>query len=136
MILLPFRLERAIAGGLVLMLTLPLAGRAELHSQSSSQAEAVPQQAPGPAPQQTQPPAAAALPAQKSEPQNIPSGTAAAPVIRSGGDPASAPAGAAIAPAKQRRSRSYALRVGLIVGAAVAIGVVAAASLSSSSRPH
>ncbi len=71
-----------------------------------------------------------------TEAPSVPLGTAAAPVIRSGGNPASRPAGAAIAPAKQRRTRSYALRIGLIIGAAVAIGVVTAASLSSSARPH
>jgi hypothetical protein len=66
----------------------------------------------------------------------VPVGTAAAPVVRSNGVPASRPAGAAIAPAKQHRTRSFAIRVGLIVGAAIAIGAVTAASLSSSSRPH
>lgn len=65
-----------------------------------------------------------------------PVGTAVAPVVRADGTPASRPAGAAIAPSRQARKHSLALRVGLIVGAAVAIGVVTAASLSSSSRPH
>jgi len=39
---------------------------------------------------------------------------------------ASRPAGAAIAPAKQRRARTIAIRVALIVGAGVAIGTVMA----------
>jgi hypothetical protein len=65
----------------------------------------------------------------------VPVGTAAAPYEKSG-VPASQPAGAAIAPAKQRRIHSFAIRIALVVGAAVAVGVVAAASLSSSSRPH
>jgi hypothetical protein len=64
-----------------------------------------------------------------------PVGTAVSPVVRSDGIPASRPAGAAIAPSRQRRKHSVALRVGLIVGAAVAVGIVTAASLSSSSRP-
>jgi hypothetical protein len=65
-----------------------------------------------------------------------PVGTAAAPYVQPGGVAASRPAGAAIAPAKQRRSRSFAIKVGLLVGAGIAIGVVTAVSLSSPSRPH
>lgn len=65
-----------------------------------------------------------------------PVGTAAAPYVKPEGVVASNPAGAAIAPAKQKRVHSLALRVGLLVGAGVAIGTVTALSLSSSSRPH
>jgi hypothetical protein len=65
----------------------------------------------------------------------VPVGTAVAPYEKSG-VPASRPAGAAIAPAKQRRIRSFAIRTALVVGAVVAIGAVAAASLSSPSQPH
>ena len=65
----------------------------------------------------------------------VPVGTAAAPYEKSG-VAASRPAGAAIAPARQRRIHSFAIRTALVVGAAVAIGVVAAASLGSPSRPH
>lgn len=64
-----------------------------------------------------------------------PAGTAAAPYEKQEGVSASNPAGSAIAPGKQRRIRSYVIRVGLLIGAAVAIGVVAGASLGSSSRP-
>jgi hypothetical protein len=73
-----------------------------------------------------------------ANPQNskVPVGTAAAPYVKPEGVAASRPAGAAIAPAKQKRSHSFALRVGLIVGAGIAIGTVTALSLSSSSRPH
>ena len=69
-------------------------------------------------------------------PASAPVGTAAAPYEKPGGVPASRPAGAVIAPSKQRRTRSFAIRAALIVGAGVAIGVVTAASLGSSSRPH
>lgn len=62
-------------------------------------------------------------------------GTAAGPAIKPEGVPASRPAGAAIAPARQRRIRVIALRWGLIIGAAVAVGTVAAASLGSPARP-
>jgi hypothetical protein len=65
-----------------------------------------------------------------------PVGTAAAPYVKPEGVPASRPAGAVIAPAKQKRVHSFALRIGLLVGAGIAIGTVTALSLSNSSRPH
>ncbi len=65
-----------------------------------------------------------------------PVGTAAAPYLKPEGIAASRPAGAAIAPAKQRRVRSFAIRVALLVGAGVAIGTVVAASLGSPSRAN
>ena len=79
--------------------------------------------------------AAQTSPAQQDTPSPAPAGTAAAPYEKQEGVSASNPAGSAIAPGKQRRIRSFAIRVGLLVGAAVAIGVVAGASLGSSSRP-
>ena len=74
-------------------------------------------------------------PAPQNTASPFPAGTAAAPYEKQEGVSASNPAGSAIAPGKQRRIRSFAIRVGLLVGAAVAIGVVAGASLASSSRP-
>jgi hypothetical protein len=65
-----------------------------------------------------------------------PVGTAVAPYERTMGIAASRPAGAAIAPAKQRRVRTILISVGVIVGAGVAIGSVAALSHGSASRPH
>lgn len=64
-----------------------------------------------------------------------PVGTAAAPYEKPLGVAVSRPAGAAIAPAKQKRSRSLLIRVGLVVGAAVAIGAVVALSKASPSEP-
>ena len=77
----------------------------------------------------------ATTPAQQNTAPPAPTGTAAAPYEKQEGVSASNPAGSAIAPGKQRRIRSFAIRIGLLVGAAVAIGVVAGASLGSSSRP-
>ena len=74
--------------------------------------------------------------ASQQSPGPPPVGTAAAPYVKPGGVAASRPAGAAIAPAKQRRTRSFAIKVGLLVGAGIAIGAVTAASLASPSRPH
>jgi hypothetical protein len=65
-----------------------------------------------------------------------PVGTAAAPYEKTTGVAASRPAGAVIAPAKQRRARSILIRVGVIVGAAVAVGTVVALSRASPSRPN
>ncbi len=64
-----------------------------------------------------------------------PVGTAAAPYERTMGVAASRPAGAAIAPAKQRRVRTIFISVGVIAGAAIAVGSVAALSHGSPSRP-
>ena len=116
------RFLRGTACVLALLLTVPLTRNADAQSNGAT---------PPVAGQPVQP-----EPSQASQPQGQPVGTATAPVIRSTGDPASAPAGAAIAPSRQRRSRSYALRIGLIIGAAVAVGVVVAASRGSSSRPN
>ncbi len=65
-----------------------------------------------------------------------PVGTAAAPYEKNTGIAASRPAGAVIAPGKQRRARSFAIRVAIVVGAAVAIGTVVALSKASPSRPN
>ena len=73
-------------------------------------------------------------PPQNSTPKPV--GTAAAPVMKTGGVAASRPAGAVIAPGKQRRARSILIRVGVIVGAAVAVGTVVGLSHASPSRPN
>lgn len=65
-----------------------------------------------------------------------PVGTAVAPLIKPVGVAASRPAGAAIAPAKQRRIRVLAIRWGLILGGAIALGTVAAATMGSPRRPN
>ncbi|MFP5236534.1 MAG: hypothetical protein ACLGSD_11585 [Acidobacteriota bacterium] len=64
-----------------------------------------------------------------------PAGTAVAPVTHPAGIAGSSPSGAAIAPAKQRRVRRIMIRLGIVLGAAAAVGTVAALSHASSSRP-
>jgi len=64
-----------------------------------------------------------------------PVGTAAAPYEKPTGVAASRPAGAVVAPAKQRRARRILISVGIVVGAAVAVGIVAGLSKSNSGRP-
>ena len=73
---------------------------------------------------------------QQTNPPRQPLGTAAAPYEQPGGITASRPAGAAIAPAKQRRTRTLIIRVGVIIAAAAAVGTVIALSSASPSRPH
>jgi hypothetical protein len=65
-----------------------------------------------------------------------PVGTAAAPYEKGIGVAASRPAGAVIAPAKQRRTRSFWIKTGVLIGAAVAIGTVVGLSSTSPSRPN
>lgn len=64
-----------------------------------------------------------------------PVGTAAAPYEKTTGVAASRPAGAVIAPAKQKRARSFLIRVAVILGAAAAIGTVVGLSAGSANRP-
>jgi len=86
-------------------------------------------------PQREQEKAAPAVAQQpvRSAPQ--PTGTAAAQAGKLSGNAASRPAGAAIAPAKQRQVRSFLIKMGVIAGAGVAIGAVAALSKGTSPKP-
>jgi hypothetical protein len=73
---------------------------------------------------------------QQQSGQAAPVGTAAAPGNEPVGVAGSRPAGAVIAPAKQRRVHTFLISVGLIAGAGIAIGTVAALSHASPSQPH
>lgn len=72
--------------------------------------------------------------AEQQAPQK-PVGTAAAPPEGAPGITASRPAGAVIAPAKQRRARAIFIRVGLLVGAGVALGTVFVLTHATPSQP-
>ena len=151
-------LRRKIASSLVLLLLAPFAVAATSPAQdtaSTAQNQAQPQSPttqanPGPSQPQALPnsPGAARpqtsadsqpVSAQQSSPRQQPSqepvGTAAAESVETTGIAASKPAGAAIAPAKQKRTRSFLIKVSAIVGASVAIGTVVALSSASPSRP-
>jgi hypothetical protein len=65
-----------------------------------------------------------------------PLGTAVAPYEKGIGVAASRPAGAVIAPAKQRRTRSFVIKLGVLLGACAAVGTVIALSNASPSQPH
>jgi hypothetical protein len=69
------------------------------------------------------------------QPLQEPRGTAAAEAAKTHGGAASKPAGAAIAPAKQRRTRSLLIKLGIIAGAGAALGTVYGLSKGSPSRP-
>jgi cytoskeletal protein RodZ len=73
-------------------------------------------------------------PSPQTQTETQPVGTAAAPAVPVTGNAVSRPAGAAVAPPKQRQSRSFLIKLGLIAGAGVALGTVAALSLSSPAR--
>jgi len=75
-------------------------------------------------------------PEQQQNNTPAPVGTAAAPTEKPVGAAGSKPAGAAIAPAKQRRVHTILISVGLIAGAGIAVGIVAALSHASPSQPH
>lgn len=77
-----------------------------------------------------------AAPEQQQKSTSMPLGTAVAPYENPVGVAVSRPAGAAIAPAKQRRTRSIVIKVGVLLGACVALGTVVALSAGSPSRPH
>lgn len=92
-----------------------------------------PQNAPTPSQQQSNPPA---QPDQQPPAAQQPLGTAAAPYEQPSGITASRPAGAAIAPARQRRTRTFVIRVAVLIAAAAAIGTVIGLSSASPSTPH
>ncbi len=75
-------------------------------------------------------------PQESSQTAAQPVGTAAAPYEKTLAVAASRPAGAVIAPAKQRRTHSLLIKLGLLIGGAAAIGTVVALSKSSPSRPN
>ena len=64
-----------------------------------------------------------------------PQGAAAARLQPTTGTAASQPAGAALAPARQKRSRSFLIHVGVVAAATIAVGTVVALSEASPSKP-
>lgn len=64
-----------------------------------------------------------------------PTGAAGAKTSPAKGTPAAEPVGAAVAPVRQHGHRSLLIKVGLLVGAGVAVGTVVALSEHSPSRP-
>jgi hypothetical protein len=135
-------LKRRTVDCLVILLAVPLGATAHAQAAATApaQAQSAPQSSPAPdsqaGPQTSNPPAPQSSTPQPQQNGSAPVGTAAAPYEKGIGVAASRPAGAVIAPAKQRRTRSILIRVGLIVAAGVAIGTVVALSSASPSTAH
>lgn len=146
-------LRSQVATGLILLLLAPVAQAAPRQTVPGQQPQAgsaaqEPQTAPATNGDLPQAPAAqnqTNAPRQTNqqtapEPQpgnpSEPVGTAVAPYESPVGAAVSRPTGAAIAPAKQKRRHTFLIRMGLVVGAAVAIGTVVALSKASPSRPN
>lgn len=130
---------RLIAAGVLFCLIFPWAGAAAAVPQQGAEArsaEALPT-LPDPLPAQSGAAQAGSgqTPSGDQNPGNRPVGTAAAPLEKSTGIAGSRPAGAVIAPAKQKRERAILIRVGILVGAAIAVGAVVGLSEASRSRP-
>jgi|SRR5579872_5480790 len=153
------RFGSPIAGGLAILMMLPLA---DLQAAQAQQATATQQDKSDQASPPNQPTAAdpstnggaasqnppdaptrSSIPAgdstTSSDSQNNgetkPLGTAAAPYTKTTGVMGSRPAGAVIAPAKQRRVHAILISVAVIAAAGIAIGTVAGLSKGSPSRP-
>jgi hypothetical protein len=147
-------LRSLVATGLILLLLAPVAQAAprqavpDQQAQTGSATQTQPQTAPATNGNLPQAPAAqnqtnAQKPAdQQTAPEprpgnpSEPVGTAVAPYESPVGAAVSRPTGAAIAPAKQKRRHTFIIRLGLVVGAAVAIGTVVALSKASPNRPN
>lgn len=131
-----------IAVGMIVLMTVPAAQAGGILPQQpigGQQTQSV--SPPLPQPQDSANQKSIEQPAQTSAGQTqnntqAPVGTAVAPYEKPIGIAASRPAGAVIAPAKQRRARSIAIRVAIVVGAAVAVGTVVALTRASPSRPN
>jgi hypothetical protein len=108
-----------------------LAALPDSASASWVQSNAAPAQSSSP---ESSPQSSSAQTKSQTPTSQTPTGTAAAPGVTTSGNAASRPAGAAIAPPRQRQVRSLLLKLGLIAGAGVALGTVAALSFASPSR--
>jgi hypothetical protein len=71
----------------------------------------------------------------QQQPTQAPSGAAGAKAANVKGSPAAQPAGAAVAPVRQHGHRSLLIKLGLLVGAGIAVGTVVALSAKSPTRP-
>ena len=111
----------------------PGAELAKSQAGSSQQQNSAPQQSSSqPSTQAPAQPQAADTQDQKLQ---RPVGTAAAEAPKVNGITAAQPAGVAIAPAKQKRVRTLALKVGAIIGAGAALGAVIALTKATPSKP-
>jgi hypothetical protein len=123
-----------LASVFVISSEMPLLASPPQSSQSqSSQPSTAGQKQDDPLPDTPQPQAAQTT--QSQSPAAAPSGAAGAKAANVKGTPVAQPAGAAVAPARQRGHRSLLIKLGLLAGAGIAVGVAVALSEGSSARP-
>jgi hypothetical protein len=125
-----FFLIAMLAGALLRASEMPLLANTAEANQSGAAAQkpddALPE-APQSQPAQTPP---------GEQPAPAPSGAAGAKAANVKGAPVAQPTGAAVAPARQRGHHSLLIKVGLVAGAAIAVGsVVALSQGKSQARP-
>lgn len=118
-----------LAGAFLIWSEMPLLAKSPQSSQSNTPNQKQEDSLPD-APQSQSAPTP---PNQQSTP--VPSGAAGAKAAKVKGTPAAQPAGAAVAPVRQHGHRSLLIKVGLIVGAGIAIGSAVALSERSPARP-
>lgn len=100
----------------------------------SSQSDTASQNPGNPLPDAPRPQSTQTPPSQQPAP--APSGAAGAKAANVKGTPAAQPTGAAVAPVRQRGHHSLLIKVGLVAGAAIAVGSVVALSQGrSQARP-
>jgi hypothetical protein len=118
---------------IIVLILLPFSADSSLLActpQQSSQTGNADQKVNNPLPEAPQPQSA-----QEGQQTAPPSGVAGAKAANVKGAPVAQPVGAAVAPARQRSHRSLIIKLGLLAGAGVAVGTVAALSERSPSRP-
>lgn len=112
------------------------AQKSQTANSDSSDSGAPPSKQANPTPPAQTTPEAPNQPSPQTEPAgSVPTGAAGAKAAAAKGAPASRMVGAAIAPAKQRNHHSLLIKVGLIAGACIAVGVVVGLSKASPSKP-
>ncbi len=127
-------LVATLVGGCLISSEIPLLASPQQSSQSSTAAQKPDDSFPDAPPAQS----AQTLTIQTQSGQQsapAPSGAAGAKAANVKGAPAAQPAGAAVAPVRQRGHRSLLIKVGVIAGAAIGVGAVAALSERSPARP-
>ncbi len=118
-----------LAGAFLISSEMPLVASPQEPGQSNTTG----QKQDDPLPDTPQPQSAQTPPSQQSP--TPPSGTAAAKAANVKGAPVAQPAGAAVAPVRQRGHRSLLIKLGLVVGAGIAVGSAVALSERSPARP-
>jgi hypothetical protein len=118
-----------LAGAFLLSSAMPLMAG----PQQSTQSNTASYKQGDPLPDAPQPQSAQTSPSQQAP--TPPSGTAGAKAANVKGAPVARPAGAAVAPVRQRGHRSLLIKLGLVAGAGIAVGLAVALSERSPARP-